>query len=191
MAGIDLTSAVKETGRIERLKPVEKDFINKPGYERKYRKNGKYDWRYRFQANKGTGTLTREAREVQEMMAPYVKASDEYQRGKQAAIPKVEVRAPNGVVQQVEERKLGQLERQGWKKPRRVRTYHDQRGSSGMLWKWVDGWEPTGRWCYTKPFFPEKKPPDGRPDGSMKGTGIHYSPDGEPWRRVAGAWERA
>jgi hypothetical protein len=174
---------VADIGRAQRLKPTEQDFKGKPGYWRKYRPDGSYDWGYRFRPNDGHGNLTPEGAAVQEMMRPFQVADTERHAALQGRTDRIAVKDGDGRVQYLEPQVAeNAVHRAGWRHHWRAGGIRVERGPDGMLWRWFGGgWTPTGRHCLGTPF---------RGSPFVTRRGIQRDPYGDPWRFAAGAWRR-
>ena len=181
-AGTGITKReVDEKARIAKLKPTEAEFIGRPGYSRKYRKNGSYKWKYDFTPNDGHGKLTREAEEVGDMMTPFNDAATEHQAAVQGRAPKAALRDASGTVQYVDPPIAdATAARNGWRHHWRAGGLQLERGlQGGQLFRRLSGgWEPTGR--------TEAAITGALADKSV----IHISPDGKPWRWSSGEWRK-
>jgi hypothetical protein len=169
----------KEVARIQSLTPPEEAFKGKRGYQRKYDKNGRYKWRYRYKSNEN-GKLTREGAEVQEMLMPSLRASSERQAKHKA--PVVALKDQGGQVHYVDPALAeGAARQNGWSHRWRAGGESVESGVDGMLWRWLrhkKEWEPTGR--YEAGIL-------GR---TVECKGIQRDPDGHPWRGLEGRWVR-
>lgn len=182
---------IAEQTRVRKLAPTESEYVGRPGYERKYREDGSYTWRYRFRPNEG-GRLTREASEVGEHMAPFVQADAERHAKRQAKIPKVKLKDKDGRVRYLEPGLADATARKnGWSHAWDVGGNRIEVGLEGMLWRLVAGqWEPTGRWCTSRPFGHSPRPKRGKADGSFKCSGMLRDPDWNLWEARGRKWVR-
>lgn len=171
---------VADLAKNEKLKPKEEHFIGRKGYERKYRPDGSYKWRYKFKPN-DQGKETREGAMVKEMLRPWQRAEAERSAKNQAMVERVAQRDRDGQIHYVDAaladataRKAGRSH--AW----RAGGVRAERGIDGMWFRLIrDEWEPTGR---LEIKTCGKRCPRG---------GIQRDPDGNRWAYFAGAWRRA
>ena len=180
-----------EMRKARSLMPGEDQYVGKKGYARKYREDGSYEWRYRFQPNEG-GRLTREAHEVGEHIAPFVRADHERHTKLQAKVPKVRLKDHNGQVRYLEPGLAdATARRNGWSHAWVAGGNRVEVGIEGMLWRELsDGWEPLGRWCITRPNDWAQVPTRGKADGSFRCSGVLRDPDWNLWEASGRKWVR-
>lgn len=181
---------VAEMARCQALLPREAEYVGRKGYRRKYRPDGTYEWRYRFQQNDGSPTNTKrtaEGHQVLERMRPFMRADTERQAKlqKQQQIETMKDRdgqmrlVPAGLTDQA-------ARRNGWSHVWRARGNRVETGAGGMLFRLLrcdgGGWEPLGVHCLGTPLRGGS--------ATVPRRGIQYDPDGNPWRWIAGAWRR-
>lgn len=163
-----------------KLRPTESDFAGKKGFKRRYRKDGSYEWRYRYKPN-DHGKVTREGAEVQEMLRPFQRADIERTARDQAKREKVNLRDANGALHAIDAPLADAIARQrGWTHARRSKRHRVERGVDGMLWQ-LDrvGWRPLGVRCLGTPISGKR---------TISKIGIQRDPSGNPWRWIAGEW---
>lgn len=184
---------VADIGRCQSKLPREADFIGRKGYSRRYRPDGSYTWKWKFQQN-DKGKRTRDGAEVLDRMTPFMKADTERHAKLQAKKERMRMRDRDGRVRLIEPALADRAaQTNGWSHVVSVSGSRVEGGVDGMLWKWIggrDGWKPLGRWCMGTPWTPASRPPTGRRDGTMKPIGVQHDPDGNPWRWVADEWRR-
>lgn len=171
---------VSDLRKANALRPKESDFIGRPGYRRKYRPDGSYEWRYRFKPN-DHGKLTREAHEVGEMLAPSMHADADRSAKRSGKTVRAALRDGDGKVRFVEHRLADQAaKRHGWSHVWKSGGLIVKRGLRGdMLWRLVrDEWEPTGK-SQVGVLAPE-----------VPCEGVQTDPDGADWIGANGAWRR-
>ena len=166
MTGKDLpTEVLKKTRESNRAGAQEKDFQGLPGYARRYRKDGTYEWRYRFRPN-AYGRPTKEAERVRDLMLPSFKISTQ-----RAALMAQASAASAALVGST-------TDADGWSRPSRVGGNPVERGVDGMLFRWsVRRWEPLGVRCLGTPLFDH---------GPLKSP--QRDPDGHLWWGEEGEW---
>lgn len=182
-ASVTLTKAdVKEKAALERLKPTEADFAGKPGYSRKYKPGGGYDWSYKFRPNED-GKLTNEAQEVGEMMSNFNRVSLEHQVKTQANVSRETLLDGNGRKQYVEAGMADAVARKnGWRSAWKPGGNLVERGSRMMLFRWIAGdWYPLGVRCLGTPLSGAARLPR---------TGLYRDPSEGVWRWKAGEWRK-
>ena len=117
---------VKSGAEAHKKKPTEADFKGKPGYWKKYKPDGSYEWGYKYTPNDGHGKLTKEAQEVHEMMTPFNHAAVEHRAKVESKAEKETLTDSNGRVRFIPAEKARQTaQRNGWKykwNPGRRRT---------------------------------------------------------------------
>lgn len=132
-------ATVDAIGASTRLLPTEDQFIGKPGYERAYRPDGTYEWRYSYEQNDGRGRLTKEGEEASRMLAPFLSAEEE--RASRRPRPDVvRMQDANGATQYLRPEHAEVAARNGYRhKPHygRGRTVLVARG--GKLYRCIDG----------------------------------------------------
>lgn len=146
------TEQVSQLAQVNKLRPKESDFIGKPGYERKYAKDGTYKWRYKFRPN-DNGKLTREGAEVQERLRPFQEADTNRVLGLPKK-PAVAMRDRDGKINYIDPTLADkQARKAGWTHVWRAGGASVERGVDGMLFRrWRNGWEPLGVRCLGKPL---------------------------------------
>lgn len=188
---VDAVQRVKDLRDTRKLLPTEKDFIGRPGYERKYNRDGsgRYKWRFRFRPNVD-GKWTKEGAEVLERMRPFWKKDNERHQKNEAKKERAAMRDRDGRVQYVDPHLADKAaERNGWGHFTHRSRNVIETGPDGMLWKWLSGgWYPTGRWCLSTPYSQKNRPKGGKSDGSIN-FGVQHDPNGTPWRFVGGEWQ--
>lgn len=177
---------VSEMARCQALLPREAEYVGRNGYRRRYRPDGTYEWRYRFQQNDGSPTNTKrtaEGHQVLERMRPFMKADAERQARLQKQHETATMRDAQGEVRLVPAGLTDQAARRnGWSHVWRARGNRVETGAGGMLFRWSAGaWEPMGVRCLGTPL---------RGSAAVPRSGYQRDPDGNPWRWIAGAWRR-
>lgn len=185
------TEQVADIGRCQSLLPREAEFIGRKGYSRRYREDGSYEWRFRFQQN-DKGKRTKVGAEVLDRMKPFMRADTERHAKNEAKKPRARLRDRDGRVRLVDPALADRAARtNGWSHVVSVSGSRVEGGVGGMLWKWLAGeWYPLGRWCLSTPWHQGNRPENGRRDGTMLPRGVQHDPDGNPWRWIADAWRR-
>lgn len=186
---------IKDKASVRKLLPTEKDFIGRPGYERKYtgelNHSGEpiYKWRYKYRPNVD-GKWTKEGGEVLERMRPFMKADSERHMRLEAQKQRAKLKDQSGAVHYVEPHLASTAaQRNGWGHVVSRGRNRVEVGLDGMLFKLIgNNWHPLGRWCLSEPWGQAGRPKGGRRDGSMVSRGIQRDPDGVPWRFVEGEW---
>jgi hypothetical protein len=170
---------VKEKAACEKLLPTEKDFAGRPGYSRKYRPDGTYEWKYSYRPNVD-GKLTKEGGEVIERMKNFTRADSERHLKNQKKVDRAKMKDKDGGVRFVEASLADEAARRnGWSHALSGRRCRIETGPDGMLFKLEPrGWRPLGRWCLSRPFSQGKRPETGRKDGTMRPVGVQLDPDG-------------
>lgn len=173
---------VAEQARVQKLAPVEGDFIGKKGYERKYNPDGSYKWRYSYTPNEG-GKQTRESHEVWEMMKPFVAADTERVHKKRHGIERATLKDKDGRVRLVRAAQADACARQnGWTHAWRAGGASVASGPQGMLFRRApEGWEPLGVRCLGTPLRGNREVPC---------RGVQFDPSGMPWRGLGDHWVR-
>lgn len=180
---------IKDKAEVRKLLPTEKDFIGRPGYERKYTGgvdcDGKprYKWRFRYRPNVD-GKWTKTGGEVLERMRPFMKADTERHQKLEAQKERARLKDSNGSVHYVDPSLADKAARRnGWRHPISGKRSQVERGPDGMAFKLVSGeWQPTGKWCLSTPWTQHRRPKGGRKDGTMICSGSQRAPDGTAWR---------
>lgn len=141
MSARELSQEVlKQTREGNRAGAQEKDFQGLPGYSRRYRKDGSYEWRYRFRPN-AYGRPTKEAERVRDLMLPSFKVGT-----KRAALMAQAAAAAGPALVDTDAEN-------GWSQTRRTGGCPVERGVDGMLFRLLAGkWWPLGVRCLGTPL---------------------------------------
>jgi len=176
------TDQVADIGRCQSLLPREADFIGRKGYSRRFREDGSYSWRYRFQQN-DRGKRTAAGHEVLERMTPFMRADTERHAKIEAKKPRAVLRDKSGRRRLIDPALADRAAREnGWSHVSSGGASRVEGGVGGMLWKWlVREWWPLGVRCLGTPLKGSRR---------VSRKVIQYDPDGHPWRWIAGAWRR-